>query len=179
MAQIVEEVPGLFRVVLLNELRRTPGVFFDTIPLEILPRIDAVDRVLHEHGARSPGPLDDVAAPWYMHPHQDDDLIVLHGTRRVELYQRSHGRVEVFLVEPNRIERNGALVVDGPAMLVWPASVFHRIVSSARTGSASLNFAVHHEGFDLRTNFNIYDVRVDDGTFRVVREGHLDQPSGV
>jgi hypothetical protein len=52
--------------------------------------------------------------------------------------------------------------------------VFHRIVSRA-LGSASLNLATHHEGFDLNTNFNVYDLDPRTGHFQCIREGRLDQ----
>jgi len=60
-------------------------------------------------------------------------------------------------------------------MLVWPCGVFHRIVSCPEQGSASVNFAVRYEGFNIRTNFNIYDLDTESGKYKVIREGHLDQ----
>ncbi|MBA3014965.1 MAG: hypothetical protein KKD63_10080 [Proteobacteria bacterium] len=172
---VLDEVTGLYRIIPLALLRSTSKVTFDCVPLEFLPRIDAIDRVLHEGGATSPGPVEEVARPWYMHPSQDDNLVVLHGTRHVEIYTPEHGRVEEFVVTPNEIRRNGEVIVQGGAMLVWPCRVFHRI-RTAEEGSASLNFAVHYQGFDIRTNFNIYDLDQVSGKFRVIREGHLDQP---
>jgi len=175
---VIEEVPGLYRVVRLKALRRTPGVAFDVVPGSLLPRIDACDRVLHEYGAVSPGPVGDVQRPWYMHPHQDDNLIVLHGTRYVEVYTPAHGKIESFTIAPHRVEKGGSILFDGPAMVVWPRGVFHRIRSSQQTGSASLNFAVHYEGFDIRTNFSVYDLDPETGEYHLIREGHLDQPGG-
>ncbi len=172
---IIEEVAGLYRIIALGPLRQTPGVIFDCLPLAALPRIDAIDRVLHEGGATSPGPVGDIERPWYMHPCQDDNLLVLHGTRQVEIYGLAHGRVENFTVTPRQIVKNGEVVFRGGAMLVWPRHVFHRI-RSQEGGSASLNFAVHYPGFDLRTNFNIYDLDPASGSSRVIRAGHLDQP---
>ena len=171
---IVKEEDQFYRIIKLTPFRRTPGVFFDFVPLDALARIDAIDRVIHERAAVSPGPVDGIEQPWYMHPHQEDNLIVLFGTRHVDIYARKHGRVESFVVTPNRIEHNGEVVCSEPAMLVWPRAVFHRIRSGPE-GSASLNFAVHHEGFDLRTNFNIYDLDTETGKFRVLREGYKDQ----
>jgi len=81
--EIIDEVPGLYRIIPLRLMRRTPGVVFDNIPLEAFPRIDALDHVIHERGAVSPGPVGSVKRPWYMHPHQDDNLVVFHGTRYV------------------------------------------------------------------------------------------------
>lgn len=173
---VLDEAPGLYRIIPLTLLRRTSQVTFDCVPLDVLPRIDAIDRVLHEGGATSPGPVGEVDRPWYMHPHQADNLIVLHGTRHVEIYTPDHGRIEEFVVTPNEIRRNGQVIVQGGAMLVWPRFVFHRI-RTGEEGSASLNFAEHYPGFDIRTNFNIYDLDPATGKYEVIREGHLDQPA--
>ena len=177
-AIVVDEVEHLYKIIELNLFRRTPGVAFDNVPMQALPRIDAIDRVIHDKGAVSPGPVGDVEHPWYMHPHQADNLIVLYGTRYVDIYTKKHGRMESFVVTPDRIEKNGKLIFDGPAMLVWPRGVFHRIISAA-AGSASLNFAVHYDGIDMRTNFNIYDVDTATGSSRVIREGFQDQPGMI
>jgi len=174
MSNCIEEVPGLYRIIRMNPFRKTPGVRFDLFPMSAIPRIDSIDRVLHEHGAISPGPVEGIERPWYMHTHQDDNLIVLHGKREVDIYTKEHGRVEHFTVMPDRIYKNGALVFEGGALLVWPVGVFHRIVSGEE-GSASLNIAVHHEGFDLKTNFSIYDLNVETGEYHVIRAGHEDQ----
>ena len=63
-------------------------------------------------------------------------------------------------------------------MLVWPCGVFHRIQSDKQTGSASLNFGVRYDGFDIRTNFDIYDLDPATGEHRMIRAGYLDQPMG-
>ena len=171
---IIAEIPGLYKVVALQPFRKTAGVSFDILPKSLVPKIDAVDRVIHKNRAVSPGPVGDILEPWYMHPHQDDNLIVLQGMRQVEIYTKTHGRVESFIVSPERIEHNDKLLYDGPAILVWPRSVFHRI-KSGETGSASINLATHYEGIDMKSNFNIYELDIDSGKFRVIREGHLDQ----
>jgi len=173
-ADIFQEVEGLYKIIPLKLFRKTPGVSFDILPKEIVPKVDAVDRVIHSKSAVSPGPVGDVAEPWYMHPHQDDNLMVLQGVRHVEIYTRAHGKIESFDVTPDKIMRNGQTVYDGAALLVWPRGVFHRI-KSGEQGSASVNLATHYEGIDMRTNFNIYDLDIETGKFRVIREGHLDQ----
>jgi len=177
--QVIEEVDGLYRVIAFRVLRRTPGVFFELVPVAAFPRIDAVDRVIHKGGAVSPGPVGDVARPWYMHTHQDDNLVVLHGTRHVDIYTPQHGVVERFTATPHRILKGNRLLYDGAAMLVWPRGVFHRVESDAQTGSASLNLAVHYDGFDIRTNFSIYALDTATGAYHVLREGHLDQPGSA
>jgi hypothetical protein len=173
---ILEEVEGLYRIVALKSLRRTPGVRFDMVRLESLLRIDAIDRVIHDGGAVSPGAVGDISRPWYMHTHQDDNLLVLNGVREVDIYTPQHGRVEHFTVTADHVRRDGKLLHEGAAMLVWPRGVFHRIVSDPIEGSASLNLATHYDGFDLETNFSIYDLNTETGEYHVIRKGHLDQP---
>ena len=171
---IIDEVSNLYQVIKLSPLRKTDNVNFDTFPMEFLPKIDHIDRVLHGGNAVSPGPIQGVDRPWYMHPHQDDNLIVLFGTRSVDIYTPENGKVENFRVTPNSVYKNGELIYDGPAMLVWPRYVFHR-VESFEDGSASLNFAVHYDGLDMETNFNIYDVDTKTGEVKLLRKGIEDQ----
>ncbi|NTW05576.1 MAG: hypothetical protein HGA27_05620 [Peptococcaceae bacterium] len=174
MAEIIEEVKDLYKIVKLNPFRKTPGVSFDLFPMDIIPHIDAIDRVIHQKSAISPGPVGAVERPWYMHHYQDDNLIVLHGTREVELYTKAHGRIEKFTVTSDRIFKNGILIYEGGALLIWPRGVFHRI-ESGEEGSASLNIAVHYPGFDLKSNFSIYDLSTENGDYRVIRDGYQDQ----
>jgi hypothetical protein len=174
MTALISEKKGLYSLVELKLFRKTPGVVFDLYPLETLPHIDAIDRVLHEKSAVSPGPIGEVERPWYMHTHQADNLIVLYGQRTVELFSKSHGKIETFVVTPDKIYHDDQLLFDGGAVLGWPPLVFHRIVSGEQ-GSASINLAVHSDGFDIRTNFNIYDLNVATGSFKTIRKGAEDQ----
>jgi hypothetical protein len=171
---IIAEIPGFYKILALQPFRKTEGVSFDILPKDLIPKIDAIDRVIHKHKAVSPGPVGDVQEPWYMHPHQDDNLLVLQGTRYVDIYTKAHGQIESFVITPEKLEHNGKVIYDGPAFLVWPRAVFHRIKSGS-SGSASINLATHYEGIDMRTNFNIYDLDTETGKFKVIREGYLDQ----
>lgn len=164
-----------YGVIPLLPFRQTPGVRFHLFPMGEFSKIDAIDRVIHDGGAVSPGPVGQVARPWYMHTSQDDHLLVLHGSREAELYWPPYGRVEKFRISADRIEKDGVIVHDGAGLLAWSAGVFHRIKSDDQLGSASLNVAVRHEGFDIATNFSIYELDPTSGTFRVIREGWLDQ----
>jgi len=171
---VIHEIPGLYQVIRFIPLRRTENVAFDLFPIRAIDRIDALDRVMHGPGAFSPGSVGELVRPWYMHPHQTDHLLLLHGTREVEIYTPAHGEVVRFIATPDRIEMNGELLHDGPAALVWPRGVFHRVLSGD-LGSAALNLATHHAGFDLNTNFNVYDLDIETGQYECVREGRLDQ----
>lgn len=174
MKEIIKEVKGLYYIVEMKLFRKTPGVVFDLFPIEALPHIDAIDRVMHEKSAVSPGPVGNVNRPWYMHRSQADHLIVMHGKRTVQLYTKEHGKIEEFVVTPHSIIHNDRLIVEGGAVLCWPPHVFHRIVSGEE-GSASINLAVHFEGFDIKNNFDIYNLNTDTGDYRVIRRGFEDQ----
>lgn len=174
MAQIIDEVKGLYQVIAFDTFRKTEGVAFDMIPMDAFDHIDSIDRVIHEHQAVSPAPTQNNPRPWYMHPYQDDNLIVLQGTRYVDIYSVEHGRVESFEVSPNQVIKNGEILHQGSCMLVWPHHVFHRIVSG-KDGSASMNIAVHYEGYNIKDNFDIFDLNTETGEYKVAREGFKDQ----
>ena len=150
-----------YRLIPLRTLRRTAGVLFDEVVPSDIPKIDGIDRVIHKANGISPGPCEVVKLPWYMHPGQ--------GERFIDIYCPKLHKKESFIVTPDKV------YCDQPAMIVWPAGVFHRIISGSE-GSISLNLATRTKDFDLATNFNIYDLDVVSGKYTVIRDGSLDQP---
>ena len=62
-------------------LRRTTGVVFDEMVPSDIPKMGNIDKVIHSPNSISPGPVEDslppCKRPWYMHPGQDDNLLVL------------------------------------------------------------------------------------------------------
>ena len=170
----VLEIEGLYKIVHLQKFRETEGVLFEVFPKEFLENVSGVDKVIHRGNAVSPGKIGDVERPWYMHPFQWDNLIVLKGKRYIDLYSVKHGKKESFIVTPDEIYHNGTLICNSAGILTWPPYVFHR-VESKEEGSASLNFAYRYDGFDFKDNFNIYMLNDETGEYKVIREGHEDQ----
>jgi hypothetical protein len=170
----IHEVEGFYQIIKLHNFRSTERVDFDLIPKSFFHGVGSIDRVIHQPAAVSPGAVGDVSRPWYMHPYQEDKLIVLHGVRNIDLYSPELDRLEHFVVTPDKIVMDGETLVEGGGVLTWSPNVFHRVVSGDE-GSACMNLATHLEGFDIRTNFNIYDLDLQTGSYRVIREGHLDQ----
>ena len=80
----------MYRIIPLRILRRTMGVKFDEMVPSDIPKISGIDRVIHGPNSISPGPVEDapvpVKRPWYMHPGQDDNLLVLQGTRYIDIF---------------------------------------------------------------------------------------------
>ncbi len=174
MGEFFLKVEGLFTVAGMNPFRSTPGVTFDLFPLDEVPCINSIERVIHKFRAVSPGKVGKVTRPWYSHEFQDDHLVVLHGCRHVELYNKAHGIVERLTVYPDCIYRNNVLLHSGGVMLSWPRGVFHRIVSGDE-GSASINLATHYPGYDLKNNFDIFDLNTETGESVLIRQGYEDQ----
>ena len=69
--------------------------------------------------------------------------------------------------------RNSTMMV--PAMVVWPAGIFHRIISG-NEGSISVNFSTRNNNFDIKDNFNVYQLCMNTGDFFVLKAGSEDQP---
>lgn len=124
-------------------MRKKP-IYFDEIVPSDIPKIHGVDRVIH-------GP---VKRPWNMHPGQDYNLLVLQGTRYIDIFCPKTIKKASFIVTPDKIYKNDKFYFNGPAMVVCPAGIFHRIISGGE-GSISVNFATQTKKFDLKDNFNI------------------------
>ena len=154
-------------------MRKTPNVEFYHIP-SVMNNLDAIDKVIHQPGAKSPQIPKDKNHYWYMHTDQEDKIVVHQGKRIIELYSVKHGKLEKFEVTSKNIKLNGKIIFNGAGILGWPRLVFHRITSPE--GSISTNYARHYSKFDIKTNFNIYDLNVSSGKFKIAREGHKDQP---
>ena len=165
----------LYRIIPLRQLRRTAGVKFDEMVPSDIPKIDGIDRVIHGPNSVSPGPVDNIKRPWYMHPGQDDNLMVLQGERYIDIYEPKKHVSASFIVTPDKIYKNDKLYYDGAAMVVWPAGVYHRIISGDK-GSISVNFSTRTNKFNLDDNFNIYALDKYTGETTLLRDGLDDQP---
>ena len=169
----------LYRIIPLRMLRQTPGVHFDEMVPSDIPKIDGIDRVIHAANSISPGPIQKndvtIKRPWYMHPGQDDNLLVLQGTRYIDIFDPKTKTKASFIVSPDKVYKDDKLYYDGPAMVVWPAGIFHRIISGIE-GSISVNFATRTEKFDLKDNFNIYNLCTSTGDYHLLKDGSDDQP---
>lgn len=161
-------------IIPLKVLRKTPNVEFYSV-VDVMKDLCAIDKVIHQKGAKSPMIKGNNKHYWYMHPGQEDKLLVHQGNRIVELYSKKHGKLEKFEVTSEFIKHNGKIIFKGEAILGWPKFVFHRITSP--NGSISTNYAKHYKVFDIKTNFNIYDLNTKTGEYETIRLGHLDQPN--
>ena len=167
-------IENLCFIIPLKPLRATPNVNFFSVE-GVVEGLSGVDLVIHEPGGKSPLIANDENWYWYMHTDQEDKLVVHNGKRHVQLFSSKHGQAEEFEVTPDAIYHNGNKIYEGAAILGWEPYVFHRVHSP--DGSISTNYAKRLEGFDMNTNFNIYNLDCESGVYSMVRLGSLDQPA--
>lgn len=157
----------------LSKLRETPKAKFFYVPDLIEEGISSIQRVSHEPGALSPSiEGEEQDQLWYMHPHQEDNMMVMAGERIVHLYTKEHGE-QVFEASANKLTHNGKVLIDEAYVFGWYTNVFHR--PNSPKGSEAIFMTHHTQGFNFDTEFNIYSLNIETSEYSVAREGHLDQ----
>jgi len=133
----------VFELLSYERFRDTPSVrFFDVT----VASSNARDLVIHSGPAVSP-PDDAETGAWqfYLHPHQEDNLLAAGGGRTFYL-------VNLSWDEPFHIVR----LESGGDILRIPPGTFHRSISDPE-GSVVLNQAVREAGVSLVREFRVYN----------------------
>ena len=133
----------MFELIPYERFRDTPAVrFFDVT----IGSSNARDLVIHSGPAISP-PNDLKTEDWqfYLHPHQEDNLLAASGGRTFYLVNLSWN-------QPFHIVRLAA----GGDILRIPPGTFHRSISDL-DGSVVLNQAVRDQGASLDREFRVYN----------------------
>jgi hypothetical protein len=133
----------MFEMIPYERFRDTPAVrFFDVT----IGSSNARDLVVHSGPAISP-PNHSESGDWqfYLHPHQEDNLLAASGGRTFYL-------VNFAWDQPFHIVRLAA----GGDILRIPPGTFHRSISDL-DGSVVLNQAVRAQGASLAREFRVYN----------------------
>jgi hypothetical protein len=131
----------MYELIPYHRFRDTPQVSFFDITIA---SSNARDLVFHEGAATSPNNSDEGAWQFYLHPHQEDNLMALSGGRTFFL-------VNFFWEHPFHILR---LESRGDILRI-PPGAFHRSISD-REGSLVLNQAVRDQQATLEKEFRVY-----------------------
>jgi hypothetical protein len=132
----------MFELIPYSKFRDTPSVrFFDIT----IAQSNARDLVFHDGPATSPNNSPDGYWQFYLHPHQEDNLLALTGGRTFYLVNFAW-RHPFHIV---RLEANGAI-------LRIPPGTFHRSVSDP-DGSLVLNQAVRTAQATVESEFRVYN----------------------
>jgi hypothetical protein len=138
-----QDAASVFELLSYERFRDTPAVrFFDVT----VNGSNARDLVIHSGPAVSP-PNDPETDAWqfYLHPHQEDNLLAASGGRTFYL-------VNLSWTVPFHIVR----LESGGDILRIPRGTFHRSVSDP-DGSVVLNQALRDPGASLVREFRVYN----------------------
>ena len=133
----------MFELLAYERFRDTPSVRFFDVTVDTS---NARDLVIHSGPAVSP-PNDPESGAWqfYLHPHQEDNLLAASGGRTFFL-------VILTWDHPFHIVR----LDSGGDILRIPPGTFHRSISDPE-GSVVLNQAVRQVGVSLVDQFRVYN----------------------
>ena len=133
----------MFELLPYERFRDTPSVRFFDVTIDTS---NARDLVIHTGPAVSP-PNDSKTGAWqfYLHPHQEDNLLAVSGGRTFYL-------VNLAWEKPFHIVR----LDTGGDILRIPTGTFHRSISDS-DGSVVLNQAVREPGVSLEREFRTYN----------------------
>lgn len=133
----------MFELLPYERFRDTPSVRFFDVTIDTS---NARDLVIHTGPAVSP-PNDSKTGAWqfYLHPHQEDNLLAVSGGRTFYL-------VNLAWEKPFHIVR----LDSGGDILRIPTGTFHRSISDP-DGSVVLNQAVREPGISLAREFRVYN----------------------
>lgn len=131
----------MFQLLDFQKFRDTPSVqFFDIT----VPASNARDLVNHEGPAISPNNDKNNAWQFYLHPHQEDNLLALSGGRTFHL-------INFEWTHPHHVVRLDA----NRHILRIPPGTFHRSESDLK-GSLVINQAVRSEATNVQREFRVY-----------------------
>ena len=133
----------MFELIPYERFRDTPAVRFFDVTID---SSNARDLVIHSGPAISP-PNDTKTGDWqfYLHPHQEDNLLAASGGRTFYLVNLAWGK-------PFHIVRLAA----GGDIIRIPPRTFHRSISDLDE-SVVLNQAVRGQGASLTREFRVYN----------------------
>jgi hypothetical protein len=133
---------SMFELISYTKFRDTPSVSFFDITIA---DSNARDLVMHDGPAISPNNTEEGYWQFYMHSHQEDNLLALSGGRTFFLVNFSWD----YPFHMVRLESKGDI-------LRIPPGTFHRSVSDPK-GSIVLNQAVRSISTTLEAEFRVYN----------------------
>jgi hypothetical protein len=142
----------MFELLSYKKFRDTPSVkFFDIT----VPASNIRDLVVHDGPAVSPPDSQQGYWQFYLHPHQEDNLLAISGGRTFYL-------VNFTWNYPYHIVR----LESDKEILRIPRGTFHRSVSDTH-GSVVMNQAVRDAQATINSEFRVYDSGKIPRLFRV------------
>ena len=95
---------------------------------------------------------------WYQNRFEKNNLMVLNGSRYLDLYCQRTYKKENLIIHEDNIYRNGKLYYGSPAIISWSGDLFHK-TESGENGSFSLNiieknYVIQEITQDIKSNID-------------------------
>lgn len=146
----------MFELISFHRFRDTPSVqFFDIT----VPDSNARDLVFHDGPATSPNNSTEGAWQFYLHPHQEDNLLAVSGGRTFYLVNFAWE----YPFHEVRLDANQHI-------LRLPPGTFHRSVSDPQ-GSLVINQAVRAAEATVKSEFRVYNSAAIPRLHRLLNAG--------
>lgn len=169
----------MFRLIPLRSVTRNSNIKVDTLTKHI-PNNSGIHREILSPNTISPVGSENItkdfndtfilgkSVRWYANDYEKNNLLVLSGSRELELYCDVKKKKETLVINEDNIYRNGKLYYGSPAMISWYGCIYHR-TTSGKDGCLSINITeesysiqeikVPHSQYKLKnlSNTPIYD----------------------
>ena len=140
----------MFKLIPLKNVQRASSFRIDNLIVQNGMNITGIFREIHGPKTKSSIGSENITKKmfniqhnkneeaWYQNRFEKNNLMVLNGSRNVDLYCPRTDKKENLIINEDNIYRNGKLYYGCPAIISWSGDLFHKTESS-ENGSFSLN----------------------------------------
>lgn len=154
----------MFTLIPLKNVQRAPSFRIDNLIVQNGMNITGIFREIHGPQSKSSIGSENITKKmfktlynkneevWYQNRFEKNNLMVLNGSRNVDLYCPRSYKKENLIINEDNIYRNGKLYYGSPAIISWSGDLFHKTESS-ENGSFSLNIIENNYVVEEITQF--------------------------
>jgi len=125
----------MYKLIPFNNISKSINYAFKSINIDSKSMLQIIRQEAH---VVTPPSKTYNTRPWSMHTNQIDKLIILHGSREVELYCRKSKLKEKLTLTTFGVFKNGYMEKENPCMLIIPNGTYHRFINGPY-GSTVIN----------------------------------------
>ncbi|MDA9216362.1 hypothetical protein N9O88_00895 [bacterium] len=140
----------MFTIIPLKNVQRASSFRIDNLIVQNGMNITGIFREIHGPKTKSSIGSENITKKrfktkpnseeeiWYQNRFEKNNLMVLNGSRNVDLYCPRTYKKENLIIHEDNIYRNGKLYYGSPAIISWSGDLFHK-TEIGENGSFSLN----------------------------------------
>ena len=133
----------MFKLIPLSQVLRSSSFRIDNALIEQGIQISGIYREIHGANVSSHIGTDSYLKKlddnWYSNCYERNNLLVLNGSRTVNLFCKYTNQEMTFTITPDNIYKNNKLYYGSPGIISWYGDIYHK-TKSGNEGSISINF---------------------------------------